>query len=70
MEQENTILVAELIEEINRCRELVKLYEGIGMPGLFGKAMIHAEIIVAEKSLASGDTVMMLKAFAKLKECK
>lgn len=64
-------LVEGLLEQMNRCRELLKVYaklpEGAGM---FAKMMIEREIKTAEDALGSGDTVAMMKAYATLKGCK
>ena len=59
-------LIEGLQSEMNRCRELRKQYEAIGLPGNFGKAMINAAIKVAEDSIAVGDTIAMLQAYKQL----
>jgi hypothetical protein len=61
-------LVEGLIKQMNRNRELVKQYESCGTAGVFGAAMISADIRYAENTLASGDMVEMLKAYKKLEE--
>lgn len=53
---------------MNRCRELLKVYEDIGPAGQYGLAMIKAEIIQGEKAIASGDVVEMVGAYKSLKE--
>lgn len=44
-------LMEGLIQELNRCRELLKEYESIGPPGQFGATMIRIEIEAAEKAM-------------------
>ena len=53
-----------------RCRELSQAYASIGPPGVFGKAVIDSALAEAEKAAASHDTVGMLVAYQKLKDCE
>lgn len=59
-----------LLEEMNRNRELQKMYEEIGMPGMFGLSVLKAKLGQAERAVASGDVVAMLKAYKDLQESK
>jgi len=54
---------------MNRCRDLIKIYDTIPT-GAFGAAMIKQDIVAAEKAMASGDTVQMLRYYKALKGCK
>jgi len=56
-----------LIQEVNRNKELLKQYEAIGQPGIFGAAMIKRDIEQAEKVMGQGDTIEMLKSYEQLK---
>jgi len=62
-------LIEGLQSEMNRCRELVKLYDEIPT-GAFGSAMIKAEIKNAEDAIASGDTIKMLSCYKSLQGCE
>jgi len=62
-------LVQGLIEEMNRCRELLKLYEDIPTGG-FGAAMLRRRISGGEEAMISGDVIEMLKAYQALTECE
>jgi hypothetical protein len=62
-------LVEGLLDEMNRCRELVKQYGEIGPAGAFGRAAIEQDIKNAEKALAGGDVVEMIQAFKALQGC-
>ena len=61
-------LIEGLQQEMNRCRDLLKVFEDIGPTGQFGLAMIKAEIIQGEKAIASGDVVEMVGAYKSLKD--
>ena len=63
-------LIEGLIEQMNRCRELIKHYEAIGPVGTFGKVMIQQDIKNAEIALGSGDTIEMVKCYETLKGCE
>jgi hypothetical protein len=63
-------LVQGLLEEMNRCRELIKEYEGIGSSGAFAIAAIKLDIQAGENALGGGDVVEMLDAFKRLKGCR
>lgn len=59
-------LMEGLIEETNRCREVAKLYDAIPT-GFIGAALIRQDIAFAEKAMGTGDVIMMLQAYEKLK---
>ncbi len=65
--------MANLIEGLNqqlvRNRELLKAYEEIPT-GAFGAVMIRKYIDVAEKAIADGDTVAMMRAYKALESTK
>jgi hypothetical protein len=60
-------LIDELNEELERARELLKVYESIHT-GAFGAVVIRQTIKHAERSMQLGDTVEMLKAYGELKK--
>ena len=59
-------LMEGLIEQANRCREVLKEYEKIP-EGAFGAMMIRQDIANAEAAMASGDVIKMLAAYEALK---
>ena len=61
-------LMAGLLEELNRNRELLTVYKEIGPAGMFGAAMITQDIEAAEKAIGSGDVVEMIVHYEKLKD--
>ena len=63
-------LAEQLPSEMARCRELSQAYASIGPSGVFGKAVIDAALTEAEKAASSHDTVRMLAAYQKLKNCE
>lgn len=62
-------IIEGLQSEMNRCRELLKIYAEIPT-GAFASAMINQEILDAEKAIAEGDTVEMIRCYAELKKCE
>jgi len=62
-------LIEALQSELNRCRELIKLYESIPT-GMFASIMIKKEIELAEKAIACGDMVEMYKCHENLRKCE
>lgn len=60
----------ELPKEIERCQELLILYDKIGPAGEFGAAMIRADIVAAHKAMMEGDPVGMLRCWESLKVCQ
>ena len=64
-------LVEGLQAEMKRCRKLVPLYEGLpNNAGFFGVTIIKQDIANAEESIASGDTVKMMRCYKALKVCE
>ena len=62
-------LMEGLLKQMNRNREILKLYEDIPS-GAFGAAMIRESILAAEKSITDGDVVAMLRACKDLENTK
>ena len=60
-------LVEALEQEIQRNRDLLKLYEEIPT-GAFGAMMIDLDIKAAINALASGDVVEIARAYAAMKD--
>ena len=63
-------LVEGIQRECNRCRELVEDYKSIGTAGVFGRAMIEADIREGEAAIASGDVVRCVAAYKALQKCQ
>ncbi len=61
-------LIEGIQKELNRNRELLKMYQGIGPAGTFGVQVIKAAIEEAEQAIANGDTVKMVTCYKKLQE--
>lgn len=61
-------LIEGIQEECNRLRKFIPIYEEIGPAGMFGKAIIQADIQRGEASIAGGDVVEMLGTYTYLKE--
>jgi hypothetical protein len=59
-----------LTQELERCRELVKVYESIGPNGNFGRVMIEKDIKQGEKALVSGSEPWMKDAADTLAGCE
>jgi hypothetical protein len=62
-------LMDGLFKEMNRCRELKKLYDEIPQ-GKFGSVMIQQDINFAEQAIKENDVIKMLQAYNTLKGCK
>jgi hypothetical protein len=56
--------------EQQRCRELIELYKSIGPAGAFGAMMIEQVLQRADRAMASGDVVQILRSYQEMKECK
>ena len=63
-------LVDELRTEIERCKELKKIYIEIGSPGVFGLAFINSHLSEAELVMQSMEASDMMKSLVKLRECE
>ena len=63
-------LMEGLIDELNRNRELLKDYESIGAPGMFGGMVIRKNIADGEQAIKDGDVVAMLEAYVELRSNK
>lgn len=62
-------LMDGLLYEMNRCRELKKMYDEIPQ-GKFGAIMIQRSIDAGEQSIRENDVIKMLQAYSSLKECE
>lgn len=60
-------LMDGLLKEMNRAREIKKMYDEIPV-GQFGAHFIQQSINRAERAISSGDVVEMLAAYSELKE--
>lgn len=60
-------LIEGIQEEQTRCRELLVFFKSIPT-GFFGTAVIELALKNADKAIASGDVVEMLKSYAELKK--
>ncbi len=65
--KENQNLMDGLLSELNRVREVKKIYDEIPQ-GAFGSKMIQISIGKAEKAISDNDTVAMIVAYKDLKE--
>ena len=62
-------LGTEFPKEQARCRDLLKVYRGLGGVGAFGATMIEQVLRKADKAAAESDVVEMLRAFEEMKGC-
>jgi hypothetical protein len=60
-------LMDGIFEQMNRAREIKKMYDEIPQ-GRFGSIMIQQAIDRAEKSIKDNDVIQMLSAFKELQE--
>jgi hypothetical protein len=60
-------LIEGLRQELDRNRELVKIYDSIPT-GKFGSVMIGLDIKEAERAIEEGDTVAMIRVYKALCE--
>ena len=58
-----TNLMQGLLDQMNRCREVLSEYERIP-EGAIGAMLIKQDIANAEAAIASGDVVQMVRAYA------
>lgn len=61
-------LADALPKECARVREVLGYYKAVGPAGFFGAAMIETELRAADKAMASGDVVAMLRSMKALQE--
>ncbi len=66
-EEKSKNLIESIHAEMDRCRELKKLYDAIPM-GFISASMIAGEIKFAEIAIEENDVVKMLLAYKKLQE--
>lgn len=62
-------LIEGLMAQMERNREILTYYDAIPQ-GVFGATMIRKAITTAERAIATGDTVAMVKAFKELESTK
>lgn len=61
-------LIEGLMDEMNRNRELIKVYESLdGGVGAFGAAMMKQDVAEAERAISTGDIIAELQVYEKLK---
>ncbi|MBR9679039.1 MAG: hypothetical protein GON13_02120 [Nanoarchaeota archaeon] len=63
-------LMSGLMRELKRNRILLKEYELIGAPGMFGATLLKQDIEEADNAIETGDTIGMMVCYSKLKENK
>lgn len=61
-------LADELPKECARVRTVLGYYREIGPAGAFGAMMIERDLAAADRAMAEGDVVEMLRAYETLKE--
>jgi argininosuccinate lyase len=60
-------LIEGLQRQMNRVREIIKEYDSLpGGAGAFASSMMKLSIKNAEKQIANGDTIEMMKAYTDL----
>lgn len=62
-------LIEGLLQEQQRVRELVKIYDNIPQ-GAYGAAMLREALNRAEQAVANEDVVAILKSYKELKDCE
>ncbi len=55
-------------KELARVREVLGAYKQIGMPGMFGAAMIEGLLRVADQAVIEGDLPKMISVYKELKQ--
>ncbi len=60
-------LIEGLVAEIRRVSEIRSTYVGLGQPGIFGAALMKAELDIAQKAVAEEDVVQMVRSLESLK---
>lgn len=51
-----------------RCRELLRVYRGLGPAGSFGALMIEQALQRADRAVIGGDIVEILRSYQELKD--
>jgi hypothetical protein len=69
-EEQVTTIVDDYPHEQARLRELIKVYESLGLVGPFNKCIIEAALREADAAMASGDIVRIVLAYQSMKGCK
>lgn len=60
-------LVEGIQQKCNYIRdEIIPHYDAIGSAGVFGKAMLQADIKKGEQAIAGGDVIEMLRVYKEL----
>jgi hypothetical protein len=65
-----TTIGEEFPKEQARVRELLGIYQSIGVPGRFGAMMIEQALQRADKATISGDVIAILRSYEELKSFK
>lgn len=63
-------LVEGILQQCNRVRGLIPMYESIGPTGSIAAHMMRESISIAEQALAGGDIIEMLAAYKDLEGYK
>ena len=67
--QDNMNLIEGLHEEMDRVREIIKIYDEVpNNAGDFASGMMNFSIKNAENLIATGDTIGMMKAYNDLRQ--
>jgi len=56
--------------EQERVRELMDLYRDVGPAGAFALLMLKQVLARADKAMASGDVVAILRSYQEMRDCK
>jgi hypothetical protein len=71
MESEKDNLINGLLDQINRVKEMIPIYQALPKgAGMLASKFMEAEIKKAEKAISEGDTIQMIYSFNKLNEYK
>lgn len=63
-------LIEGIQAELDRVRELIRVYKTLGPAASFAIMMHEQAILLAEKAIADQDTVAMVRAFKTLQGCE
>lgn len=67
---ESKNLMEELLDELSRNRDIVKIYNQIGSVGVFASIMINRNIEEGEEAIKNNDVVAMARAVEDLQANK